>query len=103
MDDIYDLIIITIVNPMEFCVIIIICFVVECCFFIFFSVQSERQDDCTLRYFVFKYDIQWITSIECPSTKCGILAFSYFPYPALIGLLLSLYFVRKGIDLKRGE
>ena len=60
MDDIYDLIIITIVT-MEFCVIIIIICFVEYCFFIFFSVQqSERQDDldCTLRYFVFKYDIQ---------------------------------------------
>ena len=63
MDDIYDLIIITIVTK-EFCVIIIIICFVECCFFIFFSSKKCRvkdkttsYEDCTLRYFVFKYDI----------------------------------------------
>ena len=44
MDDIYDLIIITIVT-MEFCVIIIICFV-ECVVFIFFF-QCRVKDKTT--------------------------------------------------------
>ena len=46
MDDIYDLIIITIVT-MEFCVIIIICFV-ECVVFLYFFQCSRVKDKTTV-------------------------------------------------------